>query len=192
MSMKNDQDNKTALLELFDFPNGELVLESLIASRHRVRGAYAELFSGYGKKAEEVLNETVKVDSYPGLIVMRDVSFYTFCEHHFLPFFGTADIAYQPGKIITGLGKLVRLVRDIHARRLQIQEIMTKDIVEDLMRVLEAKGAMVRTRAKHLCICSRGPEDDNSWTEVTYGLGSLSEQTATAIFGLKDVGSNFR
>jgi len=184
--MKNSEDSKDPLRELFDFPNGDIVLDRLLASRHRVRGAYAELFSGYGKKAEDVLNETVRVEEYAGVVVMRDISFYTFCEHHFLPFFGTADIAYQPGHVVTGLGKLVRLVREIHAKRLQIQEIMTKDIVEDLMRVLEAKGAIVRTRAKHLCICSRGPGDDNSSTEVTYGLGSLAGKAAISIFGRTD------
>jgi GTP cyclohydrolase I len=91
-----------------------------------------------------------------------------------LPFFGTADVCYQPNKIITGLGKIVRLVRDVHARRLQIQEIMTRNIAEDMERVLGAKGVAVRTRAKHLCTCSRGPGDDTSWTEVNYAIGSLA------------------
>ena len=80
---------------------------------------------------------------------------------------------YQPGEIITGLGKIVRLARDVHGRRLQIQELMTRDIAEDIMRVLEAKGAFVVTKAKHLCMCSRGPKDDNSMTTVAYGVGTL-------------------
>jgi GTP cyclohydrolase I len=72
------------------------------------------------------------------------------------------------------LGKIVRLVRDVHARRLQIQEIMSRDIAEDMMRVLQAKGVHVVTRAKHLCICGRGPGDDTAETVVSYATGSLS------------------
>jgi len=168
---------------LFDFPNGQLVRERILASGPRIRGAFAELFSGYGKKAEDVLNETLRVDAYSGLVIMRDVHFYSFCEHHFLPFHGTADLAYEPNHIITGLGKLVRLVRDVHARRLQIQEIMTRDIADDLMRVLDAKGALVRTQARHHCICSRGPHDDGAWTEVSYGMGTLAQKSARELFG---------
>lgn len=188
----NEQDKKKpSLEELFDFPNGRIVRKRLLASRHRIKGAFGELFAGYNLKADDVLNETLKVESYSGLIVQRNVHFYTFCEHHFLPFFGTADVAYEPNQIITGLGKLVRLVKDVHARRLQIQEIMTKDITEDLMRVLSAKGAFVRTRAKHLCICSRGPSDDSAWTEVTYRLGSLSMSSADRVFGSSEAHAAF-
>jgi GTP cyclohydrolase I len=162
-----------ALAEIFEFEHGPEVVERIVASGDRIKNAFAELFSGYGKRAEDVLNETIRTQNYSGLVVMRDVSFYTFCEHHFLPFYGTADIAYEPGEIITGLGKLVRLVREVHAARLQIQEVMTRNIAEDIMRVLGARGAFVATRAKHLCICSRGPSDDGAWTEVQYGVGTL-------------------
>lgn len=159
--------------ELFDFPNGDVVSERLSASLPRIKKAYAELFAGYRLRAEDVLNETVRTSEYAGVVRVNSISFYTFCEHHFLPFFGQADVCYQPGEIITGLGKLVRLVRDVHAKRLQIQEVMTRDIAEDIARVLGARGVAVRTEAKHLCTCSRGPNDDNSWTEVVYGIGSL-------------------
>jgi GTP cyclohydrolase I len=104
---------------------------------------------------------------------VKNINYYTFCEHHFAPFFGTADIYYQPNKIITGLGKIVRLVKDLHSKKLQIQETMTKDIADDMMRVLDCRGVYVRTRAKHLCICSRGPNDDTTETVVTYGMGTL-------------------
>lgn len=162
------------ILSIFDFPNGDIVAEGIANSSDRIRRAFTEQFSGYGKSAEDVLNETIRVADYTGIVEVRDISFYTFCEHHFAPFFGTADVAYEPGEIITGLGKMVRLVRDVHARRLQIQEIMTKDIAEDMMKVLGAKGVRVRTVAKHLCVCSRGPSDDNAMTEVVYGLGTLA------------------
>lgn len=168
-----DMKNSDGIDGLFEFENGELVRERVLESLPRIRKAYAELFSGYGLKAEDVLNETIRTKDYAGVVRVANISFYTFCEHHFLPFFGTADVAYQPGGVITGLGKVVRLVRDVHARRLQIQEVMTREIAEDMERVLGAKGVAVRTRAKHLCTCSRGPSDDRSWTEVIYNTGTL-------------------
>lgn len=161
------------LKELFSFISNEEVRKKLHQSEHRIRKSYDELFSGYGIKAEDILNDVVRVENYTGIVEVKKINFYTFCEHHFAPFFGTASVYYQPDKIITGLGKIVRLVKDVHARRLQIQEIMTKDIAEDIMRVLKCKGVFVETTAKHLCICSRGPSDDTSETRVTYGIGSL-------------------
>jgi GTP cyclohydrolase I len=183
--MKNPNDEaERPMLDIFDFPHGVIVAQKLAPSVERIRRAYAELFSGYGKRAEDVLNETTRVESYSGVVVVKDIQFYTFCEHHFLPFFGSADVAYQPNSIITGLGKVVRLVKDVHARRLQIQEIMTRDIANDLMRVLDAKGTLVVTRAKHLCICSRGPQDPDTSTEVVYATGSLSSASPRDLFGV--------
>ena len=161
------------LKELFSFISNDEVRKKLHQSEHRIRKSYDQLFSGYGIKAEDILNDVVQVENYTGIIEVKKINFYTFCEHHFAPFFGTANVYYQPDKIITGLGKIVRLVKDVHARRLQIQEIMTKDIAEDMMRVLKCKGVFVETTAKHLCICSRGPSDDTSETTVTFGIGSL-------------------
>jgi len=150
------------------------ILVEIERSRARIDRAFAEIFSGYDLRAEDVLNEVVAVESYTGHIAVGDISFYSYCGHHFAPFFGRATITYKPRRIITGLGKLVRLVRDVHAKRLQIQELMTRDIAEDVMRVLDAEGVRVVTRAKHLCMCSRGPGDDNAWAEVVYEVGSLT------------------
>jgi GTP cyclohydrolase I len=162
------------LTKLFSFINDETVRKKLALSEERITRSFDIQFSGYKLKAEDVLNETIKLDTdYTGIVQVEKINFYTFCEHHFAPFFGTASVYYQPGEIITGLGKIVRLVKDFHARRLQIQEVMTKDIADDMMRVLKAKGVFVITRAKHLCVCSRGPSDDTAETVVTYGLGSL-------------------
>ena len=145
----------------------------LKVSENRIRNSFTELFSGYALKADDVLNDVVDVKDYTGIVSVRNISFYTFCEHHFAPFFGTADVFYSPKRTITGLGKIVRLVRDVHAKRLQIQELLTRDIADDLMRVIDAEGAFVVTRARHLCMCSRGPSDDNAESTVTYGCGSM-------------------
>jgi GTP cyclohydrolase I len=169
------------LKTLFSFINDETVRNKLLQSEKRIRRSFDELFSGYKLKAEDVLNDVVRVDNYSGIVRVDEINFYSFCEHHFAPFFGTAAVLYEPQSIITGLGKIVRLVREVHSRRLQIQEIMTRDIAEDIKRVLAAKGALVITKAKHLCICSRGPRDDSSVTTVTYGCGTLATQPVLAI-----------
>lgn len=172
--MKSDN-----LKDLFSFIENETVRAKLQGSEARIRKSFNELFGGYALVAEDVLNEVVYVENFNGIVEMKNIQFYSMCEHHFAPFFGTADIYYQPGEIITGLGKLVRLAKDVHGRRLQIQEIMTRDICLDIMRVLKAKGCFVRTTAKHLCICSRGPKDDVSETICTYGAGTLSNLIKT-------------
>jgi GTP cyclohydrolase IA len=165
--------NTDNLKELFSFIEDQTIREKLIASEPRIRNAYNELFAGYSLKAEDVLNDVVRVEDYNGIVEMKNIQFYSMCEHHFLPFFGSIDIYYQPERIITGLGKLVRLAKDVHGRRLQIQEIMTRDICQDIMRVLKAKGCFVRSTAKHLCVCSRGPSDDVTETACTYAEGTL-------------------
>lgn len=157
----------------FGFINDDFVRSKLDKSEHRISRAFEELFSGYALTADDVLNDVVRVDGYPGIVTVKNISFYTFCEHHFLPFYGQASITYQPNQIVTGLGKIVRLVKDVHAKRLQIQEIMAKDIAEDIMRVLDAKGVRVELTATHLCMCARGPQDDTALTDVKFEMGSL-------------------
>lgn len=168
--------NKDNLQELISFIENPTVREKLAQSEDRIRRSFNTLFAGYNLRAEDVLNDVVHVEDYNGIVAVKDINFYSYCEHHFAPFFGTANVYYQPNKIITGLGKIVRLVHDMHARRLQIQEIMTKDIAHDIMRVLDAKGVYVETQAKHLCICSRGVEDNTSYTLSTYAEGSLKDK----------------
>ncbi len=157
----------------WSFIRNEEVRKKLALSHERIAKSFDELFHGYSLSAEGVLNEVVRVENYKGLVEVRNIQFYSMCEHHFAPFFGSVDIVYQPDKIITGLGKLVRLAKDVHGRRLQIQETMTKDICQDVMRVLGARGCYVRSRAKHLCICSRGPSDDLAESICSYAQGSL-------------------
>lgn len=168
------------LTDLFNFISDARVREKLVLSEHRIRKSFDQLFSGYNLKAEDVLNDVVHVENYSGLVRVEQINFYSFCEHHFAPFFGTASVTYHPHTIITGLGKIVRLVRDVHGRRLQIQELMTRDIAEDVMRVLAARGAYVVTKAKHMCMCSRGPMDDTALTTVTYGCGTLEAWASLA------------
>ena len=161
------------LLTLLGFIRNEEVREKVLRSEARITRSFDELFSGYALKAEDILNDVIHVENYTGIVEVKNINFYTYCEHHFAPFLGQASVRYEPNEIITGLGKIVRLVRDMHARRLQIQETMTRDIADDMMRVLDARGVSVTTTAKHLCMCSRGPGDDTAETTVTYGCGTL-------------------
>jgi GTP cyclohydrolase I len=103
------------LKTVLGFVSNEYVRNRLHQSEERIRRAFDELFGGYDLRAEDVLNEVVRVENYAGPVTVQDISFYSFCEHHFAPFFGTASVTYQPGAIITGLGKIVRLVHDVHA-----------------------------------------------------------------------------
>jgi GTP cyclohydrolase I len=103
------------LKTVLGFVSNEYVRNRLHQSEERIRRAFDELFGGYDLRAEDVLNEVVRVENYAGPVTVQDISFYSFCEHHFAPFFGTESVTYQPGAIITGLGKIVRLVHDVHA-----------------------------------------------------------------------------
>jgi|TARA_Y100000310_G_C20632248_1_gene789256 GTP cyclohydrolase I len=149
-------------------------LESIEESEERIIKAYKELLSGYNVDPSKILSITKKVKNHEGVIAQTDINFYSICPHHFIPFFGNVSLAYEPGEIIIGLGKLKRLV-DAYSRRLIIQEDIVKKIAEELMSSGKAKGAFVMSKAKHLCICSRGPNDDTTETITTYALGTLTD-----------------
>lgn len=157
----------------FDFIESDVARQELLESLPRIKRAYRELLSGYELSGRDILNRVVDVDDYSGTVTVQNINYYTFCKHHFLPFFGQASVEYQPNKVITGLGKIVRLVRDVHSRRLQIQELMARDIANDMQEVLEPQGVRIRLTAKHLCTCSRGPSDDTNETVVVYETGTL-------------------
>jgi GTP cyclohydrolase I len=160
-------------------PSSELeqVLAACIAeSPGRISRAYRELFSGYTMTMEEIVKPTVILDGnsdYVGSVIVRDISFVSFCAHHFLPFFGKAHVAYVPGAMIVGLGKIPRLV-EFRSRRLQIQELLARDLVSDLMSEVGARGAFAQIEARHLCICSRGPSKEQALVTATYGGGTLT------------------
>lgn len=139
---------------------------------HRVVAAYSELLDGYQADIPAILNDIARVDDYPGLVLEQGINFTSICYHHFLPFFGTIDVAYEPSEIVTGLGRIVQLVQAL-AHRFQIQEFLVRDIAETMKERIGAKGIFVRSRAVHLCVHSRGPSDHTMETICTYALGSL-------------------
>jgi GTP cyclohydrolase I len=130
--------------------------EGLLDTPRRVAKAYKELFGGYDQNASETLERTFKeVGGYDDIVLVRDIPFYSHCEHHMVPFVGKAHIAYLPHDGVVGLSKLARLV-DVFARRLQTQENLTAQIVDALNENLNPRGAAVMLEAEHMCMSMRG------------------------------------
>lgn len=130
--------------------------EGLRDTPKRVIKSYEEFFSGYGQDPKEILNRTFKeMEGYDEMIVLRDIHFDSYCEHHIVPFSGVAHVAYIPDKKIVGISKLARLV-ELYAKRLQVQEKLTAQIAHALEDVLKPKGVAVVVEATHLCMTTRG------------------------------------
>lgn len=151
----------------------EVQQESLQNTPARFVKALTEMTSGYASSPEEILSKTFE-DDCDEIIVVRGISFSSVCEHHLLPFIGTADIGYLPGKVV-GLSKLPRLV-DCFARRLQMQERLTRQISEALMTHLNAKGAAVITRATHTCMSCRGVRKEGAEMVCSSMLGVFRDE----------------
>ena len=153
--------------------------DGLIDTPARVARAYAEQFSGLAQRPEEVLATVFDAD-YDELILVRDIEVYSTCEHHLVPFFGFAHVGYIPNEKgqITGLSKLARLV-DLYARRPQVQERMTSQIADALMRVLEPRGALVVIEAEHLCMSMRGVRKPGAKTVTSAVRGTIRDSART-------------
>jgi GTP cyclohydrolase I len=145
-------------------------------SDERIARAFKELLAGYQVEPSAILKTTrwLEPDERPGLVEVKDIAFHSLCAHHFLPFFGHVDLCYVPGDRILGLGKLPRLV-DAYARRFQIQEDLVRDVAREMMESGHARGVRVRSRAQHLCMCSRGPSSQSAITHAEFSLGTLAE-----------------
>jgi GTP cyclohydrolase IA len=153
--------------------------DGLVNTPARVARAYAEQFSGLSQHPEDVLGTVFDAD-HDELILVRDIEVYSTCEHHLVPFFGRAHVAYIPNEKgqITGLSKLARLV-DIYARRPQVQERMTSQIADALMRVLEPRGALVVIEAEHLCMSMRGVRKPGAKTVTSAVRGIIRDSART-------------
>ncbi|MGC8763629.1 MAG: GTP cyclohydrolase I FolE [Acidobacteriota bacterium] len=151
---------RTVLQELGEDPGRE----GLLSTPKRVAKALRYLTSGYDADIAEIVNGAVfDAEGYEEMVLVRDVEFYSLCEHHMLPFFGTVSVAYLPGAKIIGLSKIPRLV-DVFARRLQVQERMTQEIARILTEILEPRGVAIAATGFHLCMAMRGVEKQSSRT----------------------------
>lgn len=152
-----------------DDPNREGLLET----PDRVIKSWLKLFEGYNKNPEDLM-KTFTEDKCNEMVILKDIEFYSTCEHHMIPFFGKISIGYIPNGKVIGISKLARLV-EIYTRRLQIQERLVTQIADDIMNYLGAKGCMVVCEGKHLCMIARGVEKQNSIMITNAIRGIFSE-----------------
>ena len=145
----------------------------------RVAEAWRHFTRGYATSAADVFSEGVFEETHDGMVLVRDVEFFSVCEHHLVPFFGVCHVAYLPGRRIAGLSKLARLV-DVHARRLQVQERMTRDIAADIAKHLKPRGVAVQVEARHMCMMMRGVEQRGASVVTTRMLGAFRSDAALA------------
>lgn len=148
--------------------------EGLLKTPNRVAKAMQFLTYGYSLDPAEVLRSAMFKEEYRQMVIVKDIDFYSMCEHHMLPFYGKAHVAYIPDKHITGLSKIARVV-DIFARRLQIQERMTTQIKDCIQGTLKPLGVMVVIEAQHLCMQMRGVEKQNSITTTSDFTGVFQQ-----------------
>jgi GTP cyclohydrolase IA len=152
--------------------------EGLERTPERVENALRYLTSGYQMRVEEILNNALFVEEYDEMVVVKDIDFFSTCEHHLIPFFGKCHVAYVPYKRIVGLSKIPRLV-EMYSRRLQVQERLTTQIATTLNEVLRPRGVAVVMEGVHLCMVMRGVEKQNSKAVTSAMLGSFRDRPET-------------
>lgn len=145
---------------------------------NRVAKAYQFLTSGYKKNIEEVLNGAIFDVKYDEMVVVKNIDFYSLCEHHMLPFYGKAHVAYIPNGKVVGLSKIPRII-EVFARRLQVQERMTQEIADTIDMYLKPRGVAVVTEAQHMCMMMRGVEKQNSSAIASAVLGEFHSDIST-------------
>jgi GTP cyclohydrolase I len=153
----------------------------------RVAKAYAELTSGYGVDAEALVNQAVFDVDYDEMVLVKDIDFFSLCEHHMLPFYGRAHVAYIPNGKVIGLSKIPRIV-EMFARRLQVQERMTQQIADFLQQTLQPQGVAVVVEGQHMCAAMRGVKKANARMTTSAMLGSFKHNPQTRAEFLDHVG----
>ncbi len=183
-SLKKLEESVTSILnEIGEDPKRE----GLLRTPNRVAKAYKFLTKGYDEDVEKLLNNAIFNEHYDEMVIVKNIDFFSLCEHHMLPFFGKCHIAYIPHGKIVGLSKLPRLV-EMYSRRLQVQERMTREIGDMINKILEPKGVAVVTEASHLCMMMRGVEKQNSIATASCMLGRFKSDEKTRAEFLKLIG----
>lgn len=165
---------KSLIEEIGEDPKREGLLDTPL----RVSKAYAYLTSGYEKKIEEVLNDAVFQEKYDEMVLVKNIDFFSLCEHHMLPFYGKVHVAYIPNGKIVGLSKIPRIV-EVFARRLQVQERMTQQIADTIEKYLQPTGVAVVSEAYHMCMMMRGVEKQNSSATASAVHGVFKDDART-------------
>jgi GTP cyclohydrolase I len=167
-----------AYRDLLDAIGEDTTREGLVRTPARAARAMEFLTQGYRQSVEEIVNHAIFASDASEIILVKDIELYSLCEHHLLPFVGRAHVAYIPNGKVIGLSKVARLV-DVFARRLQIQENLTVQIADALMKTLRPAGVGVVVEAKHLCMMMRGVEKQNSVMKTSCLLGTFKEDART-------------
>lgn len=172
---------RNILIEIGEDPNRE----GLLSTPKRVAEAYEFLTAGYHKDIEQVLNNAIFTEKYDEMVLVKNIDFYSMCEHHMLPFYGKVHIAYIPNGKIVGLSKIPRIV-EVFARRLQVQERMTQQIADTIEKYLQPVGVAVVSEAYHMCMMMRGVEKQNSsaTTSAMHGVFKDDEKTRNEFLNL--------
>ena len=173
--MRINQKRGDLIKELINtIPTEDVNREGLKNTPNRVARMYKEIFAGYEQDSEELFKSVFTSDNN-SMITVRDIDFYSYCEHHMVPFFGKVHIGYIPKGKILGISKFARLV-DVYAKRLQIQEQLTEQIANDIEKYLKPKGLMVIISAQHLCMAMRGIKKINSSTVTNSVKGIFKDE----------------
>ena len=165
---------KELLMELGEDPNRE----GLLKTPKRVSNSWKFLTKGYTEDVNTLVNGAIFKENYDEMVVIKSIDFYSLCEHHLLPFFGKAHVAYIPDGKVIGLSKVPRIV-DIYARRLQLQERLTQNIAKTINDVLNPKGVAVLLEGNHMCMQMRGVQKQNSVTTSSFMMGLFREDART-------------
>src|SRR5215471_13564923 len=175
------EEAEAAVRTLIAYAGDDPGREGLLETPKRVIGAYDEIFQGYQECPVEVLERTfAETGGYDDFVLVRDIGFNSHCEHHMMPFYGKAHVAYMPVERVVGLSKLARLV-DVYARRLQTQEHLTSQVATAIDEILKPRGAAVMIEAEHMCMSLRGVEKPGALTVTTHFTGAFRDDAAEQV-----------
>ncbi|MBN2782474.1 MAG: GTP cyclohydrolase I FolE [Campylobacterales bacterium] len=185
MSNIKEIEFENAVKTMMDYVGEDSSREGLVDTPSRVRKAYEFIYGGYKQNPKEILQKALFTSSNDEMVLIKDIEFYSTCEHHLLPIIGRAHVAYIPNGKVVGLSKIPRVV-DVFARRMQIQEQLTEQIADAIMDTIEPKGVAVVIAARHMCMEMRGVEKINSTTtsSALRGLFKKDEKTRAEFFSL--------
>ena len=185
MSQSKDAEFENAVKSMMLHVGEDPAREGLLETPSRVRKAYEFIYGGYKEDPKEILNKALFTSSNDEMVLIKDIEFYSTCEHHLLPIIGQVHVAYIPDGKVVGLSKIPRVV-NVFARRMQIQEQLTEQIADAIMDAIAPKGVAVVVQARHMCMEMRGVEKINSTTtsSALRGLFKKDEKTRSEFFSL--------